>query len=89
MKYDHEKQMEYYTAKQVAEKLNFGIRTVYNLLNSGELEFKLVGKSKRVTEHQFRKYLKRAECDGDCNECFFNLECEEAAKEETPAEQVK
>lgn len=48
-----------YTSKQLAECLGVSLQTVRKALNAGELEYILIGKSKRVTEEQLQRYLKR------------------------------
>ena len=49
--------MEIYKTKEIAEKLDIHITTVRNLIKTGELEAKKVGKGYRITENQLRDYL--------------------------------
>ena len=49
--------MEIYKTKEVAEILDIHITTVRNLIKTGQLEAKKVGKGYRITENQLRRYL--------------------------------
>jgi len=49
--------MEIYKTKDIAEKLDIHITTVRNLIKTGQLKAKKVGKGYRITENQLRRYL--------------------------------
>lgn len=53
------------TVASVAKELRICTMTVYRLINSGRLEAVKVGRSYRIKESDFQRYLKGAKIDGD------------------------
>lgn len=52
-----------YTVAEVAEALCVSARTVYRLLETGELPHFKIGGSKKITAEHLAKYLRKAESD--------------------------
>lgn len=45
------------TVKQVSEKLNVGVGSIYSYIISGELDCQIVGKRKRISEEDLEDFL--------------------------------
>lgn len=54
------KQKEFYTAKNLAEKLEVNIMTIYRYIKAGKLEAYKIGKEFRIDKNEFNKFLDRA-----------------------------
>ena len=53
-------QQEFYTAKQLAEKLLVNIMTIYRYIDAGKLKAYKIGKEFRIDKEEFNNFLKRA-----------------------------
>lgn len=51
---------EFYTAKDLAEKLGVNIMTIYRYINAGKLKAYKIGKEFRIDKTEFDTFLKRA-----------------------------
>ena len=50
-------QKEFYTAKELAEKLRVNIMTIYRYIKAGKLEAYKIGKEFRIEKKEFNKFL--------------------------------
>lgn len=50
---------EFYTAKELAEKIRVNIMTVYRYIKAGKLEAYKIGKEFRIDKKEFRSFLKK------------------------------
>lgn len=50
-------QKEFYTAKELAEKLRVNIMTIYRYIKSGKLKAYKIGKEFRIDKNEFDKFL--------------------------------
>jgi len=48
---------QYYTVKEIAEMLKVTMKTIYRIIEAGELPAARVGKSLRISETNLKKYL--------------------------------
>ncbi len=48
---------EYYTAKELAEKLSLNVMTIYRYINARKLEAHKMGKEFRITHAEFEKFM--------------------------------
>ena len=55
-----DKQREFYTAKDLAEKLQVNIMTIYRYINAGTLQAYKFGKEFRIDKVEFSKFLDKA-----------------------------
>ncbi|MBP8994622.1 MAG: helix-turn-helix domain-containing protein [Bacteroidales bacterium] len=51
------KKQEYYTAKELAEKLRVNIMTIYRYIKAEKLKAYKIGKEFRIEEKEFQKFL--------------------------------
>jgi excisionase family DNA binding protein len=51
---------EFYTAKDLAEKLGVNIMTIYRYIDAGKLKAYKIGKEFRIDKVEFEAFLKRA-----------------------------
>jgi excisionase family DNA binding protein len=51
---------EFYTAKELAEKLRVNIMTIYRYINAGKLNAYKFGKEFRIEEREYNKFLDKA-----------------------------
>ena len=55
-----QEEKEFYTAKQLADKLQVNIMTVYRYINAKKLAAYKVGKEFRIEKAQFSNFLEKA-----------------------------
>lgn len=53
--------MDYFTPEQVAEKLQFTVRTIYKLIRAGQLPASKIGQKYRISEEQLDRFMKAQE----------------------------
>ena len=58
------KQEEFYTAKELADKLRVNIMTIYRYIDAGKLKAYKLGKEFRIDKKEFDRFLNRAKTDG-------------------------
>ena len=51
---------EYYTAKELAEKLSLNVMTIYRYIDAGTLKAFKIGKEFRIERAEFARFMKRA-----------------------------
>jgi len=51
---------EFYTAKELAEKLGLNIMTIYRYIDAKKLKAYKIGKEFRIDKAEFEAFLKRA-----------------------------
>lgn len=51
---------EFYTAKDLADKLGVNIMTIYRYIDAGKLKAYKIGKEFRIDKAEFEAFLKRA-----------------------------
>ena len=51
------KEKEFYTAQELAEKLRVNIMTIYRYIKAGKLKAHKIGKEFRIDEKEFNKFL--------------------------------
>jgi len=51
---------EFYTAKDLADKLGVNIMTIYRYIDAGKLKAYKIGKEFRIDKVEFEAFLKRA-----------------------------
>lgn len=54
------KQKDFYTAKDLAEKLGLNIMTIYRYIDAKKLKAYKIGKEFRIDKIEFEGFLKRA-----------------------------
>jgi excisionase family DNA binding protein len=54
------KEKEFYTAKDLAQKLGMNVMTVYRYIKAGRLTAYKIGKEFRITYTDFEKFLNKA-----------------------------
>ena len=59
MKHINNKQKEFYTAKELAEKLRVNIMTIYRYIKAGKLKSYKIGKEFRVDKKEFQRFLNK------------------------------
>lgn len=52
---------EFYTAKDLADKLKVNIMTIYRYIDAGKIKAYKIGKEFRVDKKSFEDFLKKAE----------------------------
>lgn len=52
-------QKEFYTAKELAEKLRVNIMTIYRYIKAGKLNAHKIGKDFRIDKNDFNKFLNK------------------------------
>ena len=50
---------EFYTAKELADKLRVNIMTIYRYIGAGKLKAYKIGKEFRIDKVEFNRFLKR------------------------------
>ena len=50
---------EFYTAKELAEKLRVNIMTIYRYIKAGKLKAYKIGKEFRIDKKEFNKFLNK------------------------------
>jgi len=50
-------QKEFYTAKELADKLRVNIMTIYRYIKAGKLKAYKIGKEFRIDKEEFNKFL--------------------------------
>jgi len=53
------KKQEYYTAKELAEKLRVNIMTIYRYIKAGKLKAYKLSKEFRIDKREFNKFLNK------------------------------
>ncbi|MFA4880790.1 MAG: helix-turn-helix domain-containing protein [Candidatus Doudnabacteria bacterium] len=51
---------EFYTAKELADKLRVNIMTIYRYIKAGKLKAYKIGKEFRIEKKEFNKFLRKA-----------------------------
>jgi len=58
------KQEEFYTAKELAEKLRVNIMTIYRYIDAKKLKAYKLGKEFRIDKKEFDSFLNKAKTNG-------------------------
>lgn len=58
------KQEEFYTAKELADKLRVNIMTIYRYIGAGKLKSYKIGKEFRIDKKEFDMFLNKAKTNG-------------------------
>ncbi|OGI67671.1 hypothetical protein A2732_00050 [Candidatus Nomurabacteria bacterium RIFCSPHIGHO2_01_FULL_40_10] len=58
------KEKEFYTAKELAEKLRVNIMTIYRYIDAGKLKVYKFGKEFRIDKKEFDSFLNKAKTNG-------------------------
>ncbi len=58
------KQEEFYTAKELADKLRVNIMTIYRYIGAGKLKSYKIGKEFRIDKKEFDSFLNKAKTNG-------------------------
>ena len=58
------KQEEFYTAKELADRLRVNIMTIYRYIDAGKLKAYKFGKEFRIDKKEFDSFLNKAKTDG-------------------------
>ncbi len=58
------KQEEFYTAKELADKLRVNIMTIYRYIDSKKLKAYKIGKEFRIDRKEFDSFLNKAKTGG-------------------------
>jgi len=53
-------QAEYYTAKELADKLSLNVMTIYRYIDAGKLKAYKIGKEFRIEKSEFERFMKKA-----------------------------
>ena len=53
------KQKEFYTAQELAEKLRVNIMTIYRYIKAGKLRAYKIGKEFRIDKKEFQRFLNK------------------------------
>ena len=56
----NEKQSEYYTAKELADKLSLNVMTIYRYIDAGKLKAYKIGKEFRIEKAEFERFMNKA-----------------------------
>ena len=54
-----QQEKEFYTAKELAEKLSVNIMTIYRYIGAGKIKAHKIGKEFRIERSEFEKFLKQ------------------------------
>jgi excisionase family DNA binding protein len=54
---------EYYTAKELAEKLSLNVMTIYRYIDSGKMEAYKIGKEFRIERGEFERFMDEAKAE--------------------------
>jgi len=55
----NQKEKEFYTAKELAEKLRVNIMTIYRYIKAGKLKAYKIGKEFRIEKKEFQRFLSK------------------------------
>ena len=55
---------EFYTARELADKLRVNIMTIYRYIGSGKLKSYKIGKDFRIEKKEFDNFLNKAKTNG-------------------------
>ncbi len=58
------KQEEFYTARELADKLRVNIMTIYRYIDAGKLRAYKIGKEFRIDKKEFDSFLNKAKTNG-------------------------
>ena len=58
------KEKEFYTAKELAEKLRVNIMTIYRYIGAGKLKSYKIGKEFRIDKKEFDSFLAKVKTNG-------------------------
>ena len=58
------KQKEFYTAKELSEKLRVNIMTIYRYIDAKKLKAYKLGKEFRIDKKEFESFLNKAKTNG-------------------------
>lgn len=58
------KQQEFYTAKELADKLRVNIMTIYRYIDAKKLKAYKLGKEFRIDKKEFDSFLNKAKTNG-------------------------
>jgi excisionase family DNA binding protein len=58
------KEKEFYTAKELAEKLRVNIMTIYRYIGAGKLKSYKIGKEFRIDKKEFDSFLVKVKTNG-------------------------
>jgi excisionase family DNA binding protein len=50
---------EFYTAKEISDKLKLNVMTIYRYINAGKLKAYKIGKEFRVEKQEFEEFLNK------------------------------
>ena len=53
-------QAEYYTAKELADKLSLNVMTIYRYIDAGKLKAYKIGKEFRIEKFEFERFMNKA-----------------------------
>ena len=53
-------QAEYYTAKELADKLSLNVMTIYRYIDAGKLKAYKIGKEFRIDKAEFERFMNKA-----------------------------
>ena len=53
-------QAEYYTAKELADKLSLNVMTIYRYIDAGKLKAYKIGKEFRIEKSEFERFMNKA-----------------------------
>lgn len=53
-------QPEYYTAKELADKLSLNVMTIYRYIDAGKLKAYKIGKEFRIEKSEFERFMNKA-----------------------------
>jgi len=56
----NKEQKEYYTAKELAEKLSLNVMTIYRYIDAGKLKAYKIGKEFRIDKAEFKRFMNKA-----------------------------
>lgn len=54
------KDKEFYTAKELAEKLSLNVMTIYRYIDAGKLKAYKIGKEFRIERSEFERFMNKA-----------------------------
>ena len=58
------KEKEFYTAKELAEKLRVNIMTIYRYIGAKRLQAHKIGKDYRITKKEFDSFMTKTQTNG-------------------------
>lgn len=54
------KDQEFYTAKEIADKLSLNVMTIYRYIDSGKLKAYKIGKEFRIEKAEYQSFLEKS-----------------------------